>query len=116
MNSDGGTLLIGVNDEGIIKGINTEVEKFYKNNNDRYLLHFKNAIKEKIGEVFYPFISNKIINIDDKLVLMVECEKSNEPCYLEEEEFYVRTNPATDRLTGRKVHEYIRSHFKLNKA
>ncbi|MGO1369432.1 type I restriction-modification system subunit M [Senegalia sp. (in: firmicutes)] len=116
LNSDGGILLIGVNDEGIIKGINTESEKFYKNNNDRYLLNFKNALKEKIGEIFYPFIRYRMVDIDKKLVLMVECEKSDQPCYLEDEEFYVRTNPATDKLSGRKMFEYIRSHFELDRV
>ena len=94
--------------------MNIEIEKFYSNK-DKYLLNFKNSIKENIGEVFYPFISTNIIEINNKLVLIVECERSNQPCYLQDEYFYVRTNPATDKLTGRKVIEYIKSHFELEK-
>ncbi len=45
---------------------------------------------------------------------MVECVKSNQPCYFEDQEFYVRTNPATDKLTGRMALEYIRNHFEFN--
>ena len=111
INSEGGSLLIGISDDGVILGINQEIEKFFKNN-DKFLLHLKNALKSRIGEQFYPFIDYRLIGINDKKVLWVECKRSlKTPCYLDGSDFYVRTNPATDKLEGPKLVEYVKNHF-----
>jgi type I restriction enzyme R subunit len=110
LNSEGGDLLIGVDDGGTIKGVNEEVDKFYKDN-DKYLLNFKNHIKTKIGEAFYPLLDYQLVSVDNKLVLHISCSASQEPCFIEEKEFYVRSGPSTDKLDGKKQHEYIKTRF-----
>lgn len=110
LNSEGGDLFVGVNDEGEILGIDEEVNKFYKNN-DKYLLNFKNHLKSKIGEGFYPLIDYKVVEVDGKNVLRVTCGMANTPCFLEDTEFYVRSGPSTDMLEGKKQHEYIKERF-----
>lgn len=112
LNTEGGTLLVGVNGSGVVTGIDIEIDKFHKNSTDKFLLHFKNRIKTRIGEEFYPFIEYKPIKISGNHVLLVECKESNSPCYLDNAEFYVRTNPATDKLEGPKLVEYVKNHFK----
>jgi len=108
LNTNGGVLLIGVKDtDRLITGI--EADNYQ--DDDRYSLSFKNSIKSKIGEKYYPFIEWNIVNIKDKKVLLVECIKSDSPCYLDDRDFYVRTNPATDKLEGPKLVEYINTHF-----
>lgn len=113
LNTDGGTLLIGISDMGNVLGIGEEVRKFYKNN-DKFLLHFKNQIKEKIGEQFYPFINQRLVTVLGSDVLMIECGKAPSPCFLEGKDFYVRTNPATDKLDGPKLVAYVQNHFNWN--
>ncbi len=108
LNAEGGTLLIGVSNEGNVTGIEND---FFKTN-DKYLLHFKNLIRSKIGSEYYPLINFDIFSVLGKKVLKVDCKASTEPCFYEETEFYVRTNPATDRLEGRRQMEYIKSRFK----
>ncbi len=110
LNSEGGDLLIGVNDDGDVIGVDDEISKFYKND-DKYLLNFKNHIKSKVGEGFYPLIDYKLIEVDGKKVLRVNCGMANAPCFLEDTEFYVRSGPATDMLEGKKQHEYIQERF-----
>ncbi|MBN2427894.1 MAG: putative DNA binding domain-containing protein [Deltaproteobacteria bacterium] len=111
LNTNGGTLLIGVSDSGEITGIGEEVRKFHKSN-DRFLLNFKNQIKDRIGQQYYPFINQRLVTVLGAEVLMVECGASNNPCYLDGREFFVRTNPATDKLEGPKLVEYVQNHFK----
>ena len=111
LNTDGGTLLVGIADDGNISGVNEELSKFYQNKNDKFLLHWKNLLKEHIGEHYYPFVDYRIVEINERKILFVTCKNSPSPCYLNNE-FYVRTNPATDRLEGHKLVEYIRNHFK----
>ena len=110
MNSDGGILLIGVNDDGSIVGLEEEIQKFYKNLQDKFLCHFKDKIKSRIGADFYNFIKTKILPIGEKNILIVECKKSTKACYLDRKEFFVRTNPATDKLEGPELVDYIQSH------
>ena len=112
LNTEGGILLIGVSDEGEILGVEREIEKFHKKNTDNFLKHFKNLLKGKIGEQFYPFIDHRLVKVDDVHILLVDCKASQTPCYLESKDFYVRTNPATDKLEGPKLVEYVKHHFR----
>jgi len=110
LNTNGGVLLVGVSDNKDIVGIQEEIEKYYKNT-DKFFLHIKNLIKSSIGENFYNYINYDLVDFESKKVLRFECEVSNEPCFYELKEFYVRTKPATDKLEGQKMYEYIKTHF-----
>jgi hypothetical protein len=108
LNTEGGILLIGVNDNGSVEGI----EKDFFEKNDVYLKHVHNLIRDQIGEQFFPLIDYNIILINDKKIVRVDCKKSKTPVYLgKDEEFYIRSNPATDKLTGKRLVEYIKNHF-----
>lgn len=111
LNTNGGVLLVGVSDYGTIPGIDLEIDKFHKGNVDKFLLHFKNSIKTRIGEEFYPYIEYKLVPVGENRVLTVQCKESKTPCYLDNAEFYVRTNPATDKLEGPKLVQYVKNHF-----
>ncbi len=104
---EGGTLLIGVTDDGSIYGI----ENDYYESDDKYLLNFKNQVKTKIGEDSYLFVSWKIVTVQSKKVLRVDCLPTNEPAFLNETDFYVRINPSTDKLVGKKLAAYLRERF-----
>jgi Putative DNA-binding domain len=110
MNSTAGTLLVGVNDSGEVLGVDHEIEKFFKTHDD-FLLKFKNMVKERIGGQAYDFIDYRLVKIGQKHVLFVECKQSPIPVYVDENDFYVRTNPATDKLDGPKMVTYITNHF-----
>lgn len=111
LNTRGGTLLIGVADEGDPLGVDAEVAKLYKGNEDKFLLGFKNQLKDKVGEQYYPYINHRLVRIGKVKILRVDCESSTVPCFLGDNDFYVRTNPATDKLEGQKLLEYVNNHF-----
>lgn len=108
LNADGGTLLIGVADNGEVPGVEDD---FFKSS-DRYLLNFKNALNTKIGSEFYPLIDFDLFQVLDRHVLRVDCKPSQKACFYNGNEFYVRTNPATDKLEGRQLIEYVKRRFK----
>lgn len=112
MNSKGGTLLIGVGDSGEIIG--TEKDKF--ESKDNYALHLTNIIKTKIGKKFFPLVSFRFTEIEDKTVLTLECEKSKAPVFIrsptDEEEFYIRTGPSSVQIKGSELIDYIDKNFK----
>lgn len=112
LNSDGGELFIGVTDEGDVSGVQGEVDSLFAGSFDRYLQHFKSLLKDQIGEQFYPLINYKRVDLKGGSILHVRCERSSFEVFVEGTDFYVRTNPATDKLEGRKMIDYIRQRFK----
>lgn len=111
LNTEGGNLLIGVSDEGEIRGVDGEIEKLYENT-DKFLLHFKDLLRDKIGKEFYPFIDHRLVKVDNVKILLVECKASQTPCYLDGKDFYARINPATDKLEGPQLVKYVQHHWK----
>ncbi len=106
MNTEGGIVLIGVEDNGNITGL--ESDQFL--NDDKCLLHFKNLINQHIGHEFFTYIFFEIKIVEDKKILFVECRKSREPVFLRnknEEEFFIRTGPSNTKLPTSKVLKYI---------
>jgi hypothetical protein len=111
LNTDGGVLLVGVSDDRKLIGVDVEIKKFHKNNIDKFLLHLKNIIRTRIGEEYYDYIEYRLVVVEDKNILLVECKPSPSGCFLDKKDFYVRTNPATDKLEGPTLIEYVKNHF-----
>lgn len=110
LNSEGGTLLIGVSDKGEITGI----EKDGFENNDKFNRHFTNLIKERIGNEFLPFMNFELVLIEEKNVMKVECNKSDRPVFLKydtTEDFYIRVGASSLQLIGSKIIEYVKNNF-----
>jgi hypothetical protein len=106
MNSEGGILLLGVNDDGEFIGI--EADKF--ENEDKCGLHFKNLINQHIGAEFTSYLNFKVLNIENKTVAILESKSSQKPVFLKnknEEYFYIRSGPSSIKLQTSKVLEYI---------
>lgn len=106
MNSDGGILLIGVDDDGNIIG--TDADEF--ENEDKCRLHFKNLVNHHIGPEFNRFIHLKVRDVQGKVVLVVECERVRKPVFLtmgKNEDFYVRSGPSSLKLSMSQMVKYL---------
>ncbi|MDC2965562.1 putative DNA binding domain-containing protein, partial [Gammaproteobacteria bacterium] len=110
-NTKGGDLLIGVDDDKNVTGIDHELDMFHKGNKDKFLNNFKDLFKTSIGPEFYPFLEQRIIDINDKKVLLVSCKPSDKEVFMNGIDFFVRTTPATDKLEGQSQVDYIRTRF-----
>jgi len=111
LNTEGGTLLIGVEDDGNILGI--EPDRFI--NDDKYLLHFANLLSDRIGKHYLDQIRWELKSINDVKILRVDCKPSSTPVFLKvngEEEFYIRNGPSSVQLSPSEVLEYSRKHFR----
>ena len=106
LNSEGGVLLVGVEDNGNILGI--ESDNF--DNDDKYLLHVNNRLQQHIGLEHAGFIGYQLVPVDNLKVLLVECQPSPSPVFLKfgkEEEFYIRVGPGSRRLSTSEVVAYV---------
>ncbi len=106
MNSDGGILLIGVEDDGTIMGIGAD--NFA--NEDKVRLHFKSLISHHIGPEFVRFIQLKICLLEGKMLLIIECERVRRPVFLvvgKNEDFLVRSGPSSMKMSMSQMIKYI---------
>jgi len=110
LNTKGGDLLIGVDDGKRIFGLEADGFK----NEDKLGLHLTNLINHHIGNEFLPFIKFEIVKLKDKKILWIKCRESRKRVFLKvghEEEFYVRNGPASIRLEGSSLVDYIQHKF-----
>jgi len=111
LNRDGGTLLIGVEDTGEVLGIGTELSKFHKDSKDKFLLRIKDRIEKRIGIEALRDINERFVDVNDQILLRIECGKSAEPIFLDGTDYYVRNTPSTDKLVGKEMANDIKLRF-----
>ncbi len=107
LNTDGGTLLLGVTDAGEITGLEQDVFE----NEDKCRLHFKNLIAAHIGAELSKHIRFVLVPVEGKTVGIVHCSRSAEPVFLKngnKEAFYIRNGPSSDELPVSKALKYIK--------
>ncbi len=110
LNSRGGTLIVGVSDTGKILGV--EQDEFLSH--DKLQLYFSGLLRNHLGNQSLPYIRYELFPLEDKHVLKIDCSPSRKRVFLKwngEEEFYVRHGPATMRLSGNDLIEYVEHRF-----
>lgn len=109
LNSEGGTLLVGVADNGAMAGF---AEDGF-GSADKALLHFNNLVNQHIGTEFASYINTSIIEVQGREILRVHCLPAQAPAFLDTgkvEEFYVRSGPASRTLTHSQFYEWLQKH------
>lgn len=114
MNRAGGTLIIGVSDEGQILGIEKDVETLTKKSIDGFQLALKDIVRSHLGTEFLTYVHLYFETLDGHAVCAVLMEKSSTPVYVKngnESEFYVRMLNSTVKLSLPETVNYIRSRW-----
>jgi hypothetical protein len=111
LNSDGGTLFVGVNDSGEPVGLDSDNFP----NEDKMALHLDNLIKDRLGGATFACIKPAFADVMGKRILAVQCTASHKPVFLKNgsgEEFYIRAGASSPALPPSHTHEYIQQKFK----
>lgn len=119
-NGEGGTLIIGVNDEGEIEGLQHDYATLTNGDKDKFELHFRNLLNKEYG---IDFATNnlKILfpEIEDKEICMVEIKAGLKPLYTtitdnngnKTEKFYVRSGNSSQEVSLSEIAEFITKRF-----
>jgi len=110
LNTSGGTLVIGVLDDGTPLGI--EADGFPSE--DKMSLHLVNIVKARISPQALTAMHMHFEDYDGERVMVIRCQKSPVAVFMkdgEHERFYVRTGPSTTELKASETQDYIKQRF-----
>lgn len=114
MNSDGGFLLIGVDNEKNVIGLDNDLAQTH-NSFDEFELTFTNAINNHLGKVNRPLVSIRFDKAEDKDIVVIRVKPSSHPVYLKyedkKEEFYIRSGNSSQPLDISEATQYIKEHW-----
>ena len=110
LNTHGGTLIIGVADDGNPVGI--DADGFA--NEDKMSLHLTNLVNNRIGAKAWASIHANFEDYGSVRVLSVRCEAAQSPSYVEDgkdKPLYIRAGTATVALPTDQIAEYVNQRF-----
>jgi hypothetical protein len=118
-NSKGGTLLIGVSDDGRVPGLDLDLATVAESR-DKFDLHLTNLIKSRFSASFRAgCVSVSYPTVNEKLVCRVDVKPSRIPVYLAikdvqgqaSDRFIVRLGASSQEMPLSQALAYIREHF-----
>ena len=117
MNSKGGTLGIGISDDGDIPGIQPDLD-YKKQDLDGCQNWLATLLINAMGQVSVAKnVDNRFGAVEENVVCLVDVVPSPTPVYADtvkgKEVFYVRVGNTTRILSGGEMVEYIGRHFRL---
>ncbi len=121
-NTDGGILLIGIDDDKIILGLEKDFNTFKKATPDYYEIHLRNNLHNQMG------VKNVSKNIRiqfeeielNKIICKIKILAANEPIFIKtknkngqtEEKFFVRSGNSSQEIKSAiEINDYINSRF-----
>ena len=114
LNAKGGTLLIGIDDEGKVLGLDQDYGTLNKPNRDGFEQQLTQVLAASLGESILAFVTVTFHDIDGKDVCQVVAERSDHPVYLTDEgeqALYVRMGNLTKALSVFEAVKYVRTHW-----
>ena len=114
INSKGGTLLIGVADDGTILGIEKDLPTLRKPTIDEFELLLIDITQNYLGLECIEYVNIRFETVDEKIICLVSIKPSSKPIFLtsgDDSEFWVRIRNSTRQLKVKAATEYIQSHW-----
>jgi len=115
MNTQGGSLLIGVADDGIILGLEADYNTLHRRDSDGYTQMITSLISEKMGTPACRLVRILFHKHEGKEVCRIIVMPSPVPVYVSEERqahFYVRTASGTREMDVQEAMTFIKLRWK----
>lgn len=115
MNSKGGTLLIGIDDDGDLYGLNKDCESLPKKDQDGFELQLTQVISDYLGLEFRSYVQVRFERIGKKEICVVEVRPTDKPVFIQKKgddpKFYVRAGNSSRPMNIKEFYEYIDTRF-----
>ena len=119
-NSQGGTLLIGVGDNGEILGLEHDYHSLGGADRDKFELHLRNLLNQQFGTAFATAkVVFKFHEVEEKEVCQIETAPAKEPVILKGrdkngqpiEKFYARSGNSSQEIPLSEMNAYVKERF-----
>ena len=113
LNTEGGMLIIGVEDDGNVYGLEQDLS-LVQHSQDRFEQLLANLITEALGPQYNHLIHGHFEKVEGKLVYVIDVEKAPGPVFLKGskgKEFYVRVRTTSRSLDPEQAMEYIQMNW-----
>ncbi|MBD3611367.1 MAG: putative DNA binding domain-containing protein, partial [Hydrogenovibrio crunogenus] len=114
MNSDGGNLFIGVDDNQNMLGLIDDISTLSKPNIDGFELHLIEIIKKYIGAGLMAHIKISFPEVEGTQICRIKISKSSKPVFTQyegREDFFIRSGCSSQPLSREDQSAYERSHW-----
>jgi len=115
MNTEGGLVLIGVDDSGSVVGIEKDIETLSKHDIDGFRLALAQGIENNLGVEFVRNITVDFAQREGRQLCILRVQKGNKPAYTKgktgNKEFYIRADNSSRPLDMEAAIGYIRMQW-----
>lgn len=114
LNSGGGTLVIGVEDDGKAFGIEHDLRSVKGKNTDGFQQVLSSVIVDQLGAGYSPYIKIRFEPLNGHSVCVIDVERCSEPAYLkgqQGQEFWVRMASTSRRLDAEETVRYVQASW-----
>ena len=120
MNSDGGILIVGIDDNANLLGLEKDMSIFSERKNwDGWLQHLVNIIRKQIGPEYLNYIVTEKFKKEGKTIAKIVVKPSKKPTFVEyrdrngqsKTDFFVRGLNTTQSLNTKQTADYIKNHW-----
>ncbi len=120
-NAQGGSLLIGVDNDGRAVGLSRDYESLGEASRDRFEVHLRNVLNQQFGTTFVASkIKTRIHAVDDVDVCQVDISTAKEPVIVAIkdrngrllEKFYVRSGNSSQEIPMSEMTSYVQERFR----
>jgi predicted HTH transcriptional regulator len=115
LNSEGGTLLLGISDDGVALGLEHDYQTLQKKNADGYELFLSDLLLNHYGKDCSPYVHISFHRLEGKQICRITADPASRPVWVKEaadEHLYIRSDNSTRRLTTREAIEYCKTRWK----
>lgn len=118
LNADGGTLVIGVDDDGRPVGLERDLALMKAPDHDRYELWLTDHLERTLGKPALAFISTDFARYAGDDIVVVTIAPSDRPVFVDEPkggrtaDFYVRMGNSTRKMLTDEFADYQRSRWR----
>lgn len=119
-NSQGGTLLIGVDDAGKVLGLEADYHSLGGVDRDKFELHLRNLLNQQFGTGFVTSkVSITFHEVEEKEVCQVDTKQAKEPVIVSvkdkngqpSEKFYARSGNSSQEIPLGEMSAYVKERF-----
>lgn len=120
LNSEGGTLLVGVEDDGFVVGVEDDFQHLgesFSHDVDGWLLRVRQFLIDALSGDIWSAVRVSVVPHEEHWVAVISCDKRNVATWHignendGDEHFYVRSTSSTEELKGSSLVAYISQHW-----